>query len=206
MDKGQVVVAETNEDEIEDGEDSTEETTQETTKVKTESKTFSQDDLNRALARRLRRERDKLKGEVREELEREQKLSKAEQDGDLKAVVEDLRKKLSAKENADSLIEEYESLAQERYDAALADLPEHLRDLAPDDDEPIIIKERWLTKKAIPAAAKWRADQEKNGETKEKAKKGLNPKDPKSDDKTRDAHLKDLIKGYDRSGMFKPLA
>lgn len=140
---------------------------------KAETRMYSQDEFEAAFRRRLSREKRKLSEAIRTEVLAELEAKGKSPDADLQRQLDAANGKLARYARLDELVE----LAEERYDAELAALPEAIRMLAPDDDADIVDKERWLLTKARPAVERLRREQPAKPE-REAARKGINPADP----------------------------
>lgn len=163
------------------------------------SRSYSEADVESIVKKRLARERAKIASDVKSELESAAALDKAKKDGDLQKIIDAQKVDLDKFTTLQPILEEYEQLAEERYKTALAKLPEALKILAPDDEATALDKERWLTKKALPALAKL------NGAEEGKAKRGNNPADPEPVSQTSKKTIDDMIKAYSGRGSYKPL-
>jgi hypothetical protein len=110
----------------------------------------------------------------------------------------------------------FEELAHARLDEAIAELPEALQALAPDEDADPIEKEKWLIMKAKPALAKLKKaglddDEDERDDDEEdvvkqatrKKREGLNARMPKSG-KTQKT-VEEIVKGYKSTGNYRPL-
>ncbi len=195
-----------NTDDDEDDDDDGDATGKKGESSKSGEKTFTQAEVDALIKRRLNRATRKIRGELRTELESEIK----DKGGD-----EDTQAKIKEANDRLERLEDLEELAEERYEQELDDLPEAIRDLAPDDDEDIIVKERWMVTKARPAAKKMLADAEGDGKRKtekkegdtdrRRARRGNEAKDPPARPKKADrgeafTKLKDEAKG---SGAYR---
>lgn len=142
------------EDDLEDGETGDEdgEDDGKSSTKSGEEKTFTAAQVESLVKRRLARSKRKIRSDV---------LAELENDPDKKDDQADLKNRLTAAEKRVADLEELEELAEERYGQELDALPEHIRDLAPDEDADILTKERWLVDKARPAMKKYEASQDK---------------------------------------------
>ena len=168
-------------------------------------RTFSQAQVNRMVKRRAAREAQKLLPDLRKKVEEELRKSGDESENERELIR--LRRELEDKETLEAMVLEYDELAEERYERALATLPDFIQDMAPDDDAPAIEKERWLTQKALPAKERYEAkggDKSKDDEQDEAKRKrrGFNPKDP--DKGTKDTNrVKKLTEQFRSTGEFR---
>lgn len=146
----------------------------------------TQAELDALLTARVKRAKRAAAKELRDALREEVKaeLAAANADESKDAKIARLQKDVERLKDLELLAE----VAEERYDDELAGLPEHIRAMAPDDDEDIVVKEAWLVK-AKKAATKYResqsnADDTKDGDTKatggNPAKRGNTANDPKN--------------------------
>lgn len=175
---------------------------------KSEGRTYTQEQVDAAVSRRLARAKRKMRSELRGEIEDEIRESGNETD-----VQKRLDTALDRIKELEEL-EELADLAEERYEQELESLPEHIRDLAPDDDASILVKERWLVQKGRPAAQKFLADKsgsnddtddkDRTGERKRKpARRGNNPKDPPADNEDKRTTVEKLRDEARRSGQYR---
>lgn len=190
---------EQDDDEEDDGEDAAGKKGDSTSKSK--DKTFSESEVESIVRRRLARAKRKIKSEVLREMEAD--TTKGDGDTDLQNKLNDANKRIAD-------LEELEELAEERYERELDALPEEIRDLAPDDDEPILVKERWLVTKGRPAADKLRARAGDKGDDKgdgeRKSRRGNNPKDPPNRKRKDDGDPKQKLREEARrSGAYRTI-
>lgn len=189
------------EEEEENGDDDAEDGEKKSKSKYGDEKTFTAAQVESTVKRRLARAKRKLRSEI---------LAEIEDDPDKKDDTTDLKNRLTTAERRVADLEELEELAEERYEQELEELPEHIRDLAPDDDADILTKERWLVDKARPAMKKYQDSQgEKKGEKKDdkgdqtrttrRSRRGNDPKDPpannRRDESAERKKLKEEVRG-----------
>lgn len=165
-----------------------------------EEKTFTAAQVDALVKRRLARSKRKMRSDV---------LAELENDPDKKDDQADLKNRLTTAEKRVADLEELAELAEERFEQEVEDLPEHIRDLAPDDDADILTKERWLVDKARPAMKKYLASQAKKPDaTDEKAKPrsrtGNKAKDPPANNRRDETEeRKKLRREVEQSGTYR---
>jgi flagellar motility protein MotE (MotC chaperone) len=161
--------------------------------------TFTAEEVEQIIRKRLARQRQKLLKEITGQVQQQLLVDKAKQDGNLQQVVSELERELSELRPLRERYVQLEELAEARYQLMLKELPEPIRLLAPDDDAPVLEKERWLMTKALPAAQKLRG---RNGT---QAAPGNNPKDPAPDRQSKDDVVQEILRSYQANPMFRPL-
>lgn len=204
-----------------DGDDDDESDDDETDSAKTKKstdKTFSQAEVDALFTKRLAREKRKLttslSESIKEQLKQEMATEKAQADGDLQKVIDDLKPKAARLTDLEKQVGVFEELSALRFEEALEQLPDHIKAFAPDDDAPALDKERWLITKAMPAmkslkkkGVKTGVDQGDDDETEETPKKrrGMSPFDPDPTGKSNKKTVEEIIKGYESTGGYRPL-
>ena len=172
-------------------------------------KSYSDADVEVIVKQRLARERTKIATAVKQELEEAAKLEKAKADGDLQKIIDAQKVELDQYNSIKPIVVEYEELAEQRYQEALKTLPEALRLLAPDDDSTALDKERWLTKKALPAVAKLKGMDDTGSKGSNgangKPKLGNNPPEFEALSQTSKKTIDDIIKAYRGRGAYRSL-
>jgi hypothetical protein len=93
---------------------------------------------------------DTISAKLKADMETDQAAKK----GDLQKVIDSLKPKADRHDALQERLTLFEELAHARLDEAIAELPEALQALAPDEDADPIEKEKWLIMKAKPALAK----------------------------------------------------
>ena len=169
-------------------------------------------DHEAAFKTRMRREAKKIEERVRGEITAQMEEEKARKDGDLQKQLDLIKPQAERAKELEAIVLRYEEEAEARFQAALADLPEHIRLLAPDDEDVTALeKSEWLTKKAIPAAKKYKAalNDDDDGDATDKkktVKRGLNPFDPPPDNgKTKGKSVDVIMDRFRKSGQYRPL-
>lgn len=172
-------------------------------------KSYSESQVESIVKKRLARERERIAGEVKADLEAQAKLAKAKADGDLQKVIDQQAKELEKFDILKPVLQEYEALAEERFKAQFDTLPDALKMLAPDDDATPLAKERWLTRKALPALEKLKGteggdstkkgDATKQDQKKTTTKRGNNPPEFENISETSKQRIDDMVEQY-RSG------
>lgn len=161
--------------------------------AKAAPKTFTQREFNAELKRQL----IDAEGKIREKVLADIDIENAKAAGELSKVIEAQEKRIRELEPIAIEVESFRALSDQRYQQALAKLPDSIKLFAPGDDETILAKERWLTEKAYPALeALGGAD----------PVKGLSKaNDPKPKEKTQDDVLKEIRNGYSLTGEYRPM-
>lgn len=162
-----------------------------------EPKTFTQDEVDRIVRTRLAREKDSIKTSVLQDLQRKQDEDVAAKRGEFDKVLAAKDEEIRKLTGLQTTIEEYETLANARYAEALKTLPETIRALAPDEDATPLEKDRWWTKKALPALERW--EKEANTSTRRGPNDGRNPEPSKKD---KEAYLNDLRQQMRATGQY----
>jgi len=160
-----------------------------------ESKTFTQDEVDRIVRTRLTREKDSIRTAVLDQLRKDQETEDAKKRGDYEKVIAEKDDEIRRLSGSQKTIEEFEELANARFNAAKKTLPETILALAPDDDASPLEKERWWTKKALPALEKW--EKEAGKTTKRGVNDGNDPNPSKAD---KEKYLQDLRTQLESSG------
>lgn len=184
-------------------------------KRKQSSRSVSTAEVNRIVRERLTRERASIEKKLRTKIEAENKIAQAKLDKDLQKELDAIRPKAELATELEELVLEFSELADAEFEAALEDLPDFIREMAPDEDADPIEKKRWLVEKALPAAKKFKAKEDKNDDKDESdpkkkalqtrrrtAKLGLNPDDPK-DRKAREERVKEILGRFKSSKQYK---
>lgn len=190
---------------------------------KSSKKTFTQSELEAVVKDRLSRDKKaltaKLSADIRDSVIKEMELKKAEEDGDLKKVIEELRPKAEKLTQAEKLLATFEELSNARFDEAIAQLPDSIKAFAPDDDAPALEKERWLILKATPAMKKLKgkkgeSDDENESEEDDEddvikraaaKRRGNAPRDPAPGGKSKKKTVEEIMKGYQSTGQYRSL-
>jgi hypothetical protein len=164
------------------------------------NRVFTAEEVEAIIKKRLARQRQKLVQELKSQVQQELLVERAKQQGDLKAAIEALERELNELRPSRERLRQFEELAEARYQALLKELPEPIRLLAPDDDTPVLEKERWLVTKALPAAQKLKS---RNGAA--TPAPGNNPADPQPSTAKKDDVVQDIIRSYQANPLFRPL-
>lgn len=160
-------------------------------------KTFTQDEVDRIVRTRLTREKDAIRTQVLADLQKKKDDEDAVKRGEFDKLLGEKDAEIQKLAGLTGVIEEYEKLANARYDANIKTLPETIRALAPDEDASALEKDRWWTNKALPALAKW---EQESGKT---AKRGVNDgNNPPPSKKDKEAYLDDIRKQMQDSGKY----
>jgi hypothetical protein len=181
-----------------------EETQQEATKDDAESgklkasatkpaKSYSQ----REFTIELKKQTAALEQQIRDKVLADLDLEKAKASGELAKVIDAQTKRIKDLEPLEVEVQQFRSLAESRYQTVFESLPDSIKLFAPADDEPIVVKERWLVEKALPAAAALGEAEPKRGLSKSS--------DPKEKSKTHDDLIKDIRNGYSLTGEYRPM-
>lgn len=160
-------------------------------------KTFTQDEVDRIVRTRLTREKDSIRTQVLADLQKKKDEDDAIKRGEFDKLLAEKDEEIRKLGGLQTVIEEFEELARERYDATLKTLPEPIQALAPEETASALERERWLTKKAMPALAKW--EKEFGKTTKRGPNDGTQP-DPQKED--RQKRVQDLLKQAQSAGQY----
>lgn len=161
----------------------------------------TQEEFDKHLTHRLKTMRSSLAKEIRGELEAEAEEKRQQEAGQFKELADKRGTKIGELEAdlkaARDALAEWEEIAAGEYTEALGQLPDAIKDFAPDDAADALTKRKWLTTKARPAAAKLSA----NGDGQRKPP-GLKPKDPPSSKET-GLDIEDSRRRLQESGLYR---
>lgn len=161
--------------------------------TKPQAKVYSQREFNSELRKQLTDSESQLRTKILADLEIEDARNK----GELSKVIEHLQAQVNELQPYKNEVEQFRTIAEERYQTAFEKLPDSIKVFAPADDAPIVEKERWLVERALPAT-------EKLGDA--TPKKGLNANDdPKKEKKSQETLLQEIRSGYSQDVHYRPM-
>lgn len=182
------------------------------------TKTYTQDQVDTIVKRRLKRgdpkREEAIKAQIKADMDREAK----QKQGEFETLWNDAQPKLNRLTDLEDIVVKYDELAEERFEAMFATLPDFIQDTLPDEDASGLEKEAWLTRKALPALAKYNAKHgKKDDDTEEDSKKGDDKKvgttkpgltrknKPDVSSKDRQAKIDKILESSKRQGMYRSL-
>lgn len=170
---------------------------------------YTSEEVEATVRRRLRRQKETFEAQREQAIKDEVAKVRAKDNEDYRSQLDLANKELEKLKGVESILARFVDLADEQFDKEFDKLPAALQRLAPDEDADPFTRQKWLND-ALDAKAELEKES-KDGESKDdpesknRAKRGFNPKDAKQKQGDKENRLKSVVERFQTTGHYQPM-